>query len=50
MGNGELVGKRFSEWRQKCGLTQKVAAEYLGVDQSYVSKCQKGFCERPGLN
>lgn len=41
----ELVGKRFSELRRKCGLTQKVVAEYLGVDQSYISKLEKG--ERP---
>lgn len=37
-----LVRKRFSELRHKSGLTQSQMAAYLGVDQSYVSKCEKG--------
>lgn len=40
--NFELVGKRFSELRNRCGFTQSMVAEYLGVDQSYISKCEKG--------
>lgn len=42
MLNFELVGKRFSELRNRCGFTQSMVAEYLGVDQSYISKCEKG--------
>ncbi|NLA26061.1 MAG: helix-turn-helix transcriptional regulator [Firmicutes bacterium] len=36
------VGKRFCGLRKKSGLTQVQVAEYLGVDQSYISKCEKG--------
>ena len=42
MLNFELVGKRFSELRNKSGFTQSIVAEYLDVDQSYISKCEKG--------
>ncbi len=35
------LGCRFSEIRQRSGLTQKQVAEYLKVDQSYISKCEK---------
>ena len=42
MLNFELVAKRFSELRNKSGFTQSIVAEYLGVDQSYISKCEKG--------
>lgn len=42
MLNFELVGKRFSELRNKSGYTQSMVAEYLDVDQSYISKCEKG--------
>lgn len=38
----ELVAKRFSELRKKSGFTQSVIAKYLEVDQSYISKCEKG--------
>ena len=41
MLNFDLVGKRFSELRNKSGFTQSVIAEYLDVDQSYISKCEK---------
>ena len=44
MLNFELVAKRFSELRNKSGFTQSIVAEYLDVDQSYISKCEK--CER----
>lgn len=36
-----LVGERFNELRNRCGLTQSQMAEYLDVDQSYISKCEK---------
>jgi transcriptional regulator with XRE-family HTH domain len=42
MLNFELVGKKFSELRNKSGYTQSMVAEYLDVDQSYISKCEKG--------
>ena len=41
MLNFDLVGKKFSELRNKSGFTQSVIAEYLDVDQSYISKCEK---------
>ena len=37
----ELIGKRFKELREQSGLTQEQIAEYLNVDQSYISKCEK---------
>lgn len=42
MLNFELAGQRFSELRSKSGFTQNMVAEYLNVDQSYISKCEKG--------
>lgn len=42
MLNFELAGKRFCELRKRSGFTQNIVAEYLGVDQSYISKCEKG--------
>lgn len=42
MLNFELVAKRFSELRNKSGFRQDIVAEYLGVSQSYISKCEKG--------
>jgi len=39
--NFELVGKRFNELRSKSGFTQSQIAEYLQVDQSYISKCER---------
>ena len=41
MLNFELIGKRFNELRNRSGLTQSQIAEYLDVDQSYISKCEK---------
>jgi len=41
MLNSEVLGKRFSELRQKSGFTQSQLAAYLQVDQSYISKCEK---------
>lgn len=40
MLNSELTGHRFGELRNKSGLTQSQIAEYLNVDQSYISKCE----------
>ena len=42
MFNFELAAKRFSELRNNSGFTQSIMAEYLEVDQSYISKCEKG--------
>lgn len=36
-----LISERFTELRKKSGFTQKQMADYLGVDQSYVSKFEK---------
>ena len=41
MLNFELIGKRFNELRNRSGFTQSQIAEYLDVDQSYISKCEK---------
>jgi transcriptional regulator with XRE-family HTH domain len=41
MLNFELIGKRFNELREGSQFTQSQIAEYLGVDQSYISKCEK---------
>lgn len=41
MLNFELIGERFSQLRNRSGFTQKQLAEYLDVDQSYISKCEK---------
>ena len=38
----ELVAKKFSGLRKRSGFTQSIMAEYLDVDQSYISKCEKG--------
>lgn len=35
------VGERFSELRNRSGLTQSQIADYLNVDQSYISKYEK---------
>jgi|SRR5690554_1786461 len=37
-----LAGKRFKELREESKLKQSQMAEYLEVDQSYISKCEKG--------
>jgi len=41
MLNFDLVGKKFKALREQCGFTQGQLAEYLNVDQSYISKCEK---------
>lgn len=35
------AGKKFKELRNRSGLTQNQVADYLEVDQSYISKCEK---------
>lgn len=37
----KTVGERFKDLRNVSGLTQSQIAAYLGVDQSYISKCEK---------
>jgi transcriptional regulator with XRE-family HTH domain len=44
-GGGNLfksIGGKFRELRNNSGLTQSQIADFLKVDQSYVSKCEKG--------
>lgn len=35
------IGSELRKFREKLGLNQKQIAEYLNVDQSYISKCEK---------
>lgn len=42
MLNFELVAERFSGLRNRSGLTQSIMAEYLNVDQNFISKFEKG--------
>lgn len=35
------IGSRVKELREQSGLNQSQIAVFLGVDQSYVSKCEK---------
>ncbi len=37
-----LVGQKVKELREKAGLNQKQIAQFLEVDQSNISKCEKG--------
>lgn len=39
---GMAVGDKVADLRNKSGLTQSKVAKILGVDQSYISKCEKG--------
>jgi len=41
MLNFNLVGERFKKLREESGLTQGQIAEYLGVNQSYISRYEK---------
>jgi len=41
MLNFDLVGKKFKVLREQNGFTQEQLAQYLNVDQSYISKCEK---------
>jgi len=38
----KLIAKRFNELRVRNNYSQKLMANYLKVDQSYISKCEKG--------
>ena len=38
----ELVGEKAKKLREQYGLNQSQIAQYLNVDQSYISKCEKG--------
>jgi transcriptional regulator with XRE-family HTH domain len=42
MKNINLVSKRFKELRESSNLTQAQIARFLNIDQSYVSKFEKG--------
>jgi len=41
MTGAALAGKRFKELRESSGVTQAQMAQYLGIDQSYISKFEK---------
>lgn len=36
-----LIGQKVKELREKAGLNQMQIAQFLGVDQSMISKCEK---------
>ena len=42
MLDGRALGARLKELRVKNSITQSQLAEYLGVDQSYISKFESG--------
>jgi len=42
MNKGELMGIRFKELRELNNFTQGQLADFLEVDQSYISKFEKG--------
>jgi len=42
MTNMNLANKRFKEIRENSNLTQAQLADFLNVDQSYISKFEKG--------
>lgn len=37
-----LIGQKVKTIREKAGLNQSQIAQFLGVDQSNISKCEKG--------
>ena len=37
-----LIGEKVKVLREKAGLSQAQLAQFLGVDQSNISKCEKG--------
>ncbi len=37
-----LIGQKVKTLREKAGLSQGQIAQFLGVDQSNISKCEKG--------
>ena len=40
--NYQLIGKRISQKRRELGMTQEELSERTGVDQSDISKLEKG--------
>lgn len=42
MGNVNFVSRRFKELRESSNLTQAQISGFLNIDQSYVSKFEKG--------
>jgi transcriptional regulator with XRE-family HTH domain len=38
-----LVGKLLGELRRECNLTQRQAADRLGVGQSYIAQIERGY-------
>ncbi len=42
MLDGKALGGRLKELRMKNSITQSQLADYLGVDQSYISKFESG--------
>jgi transcriptional regulator with XRE-family HTH domain len=38
----QLIGQKVKGLREKAGLNQVQIAQFLGVDQSTISKCEKG--------
>jgi transcriptional regulator with XRE-family HTH domain len=38
----KLIGQKVKELREQAGLNQIQIAQFLGVDQSMISKCEKG--------
>jgi len=45
MDRTQIIGEKVLNLRSESGITQKLLAEYLEIDQSYVSKIESG--ERP---
>jgi len=42
MNRNEIIGGRINTLRESFGLNQAQTAKFLGIDQSYISKCEKG--------
>jgi len=42
MSTPNELGNKVKELRERMGLNQTQIASFLGVDQSYISKCEKG--------
>ena len=42
MATNVNIGYKVKQFREKLGLSQAQIANFLGVDQSYISKCEKG--------
>ena len=41
MKNNELIAKKFRDLRSELGFSQTQVANFLQIDQSYISKCEK---------